>query len=610
MKRLLILLTWLLFSWSAKAQNDYLKYPAYDVVVSRFFDKYSIQNISSTEQVNFEKRPTGWHITLTDYLEGAKKIKDELFWNKENNKFQKIDFEELTEKGENQEQIEKFKKDWAKRYFSICPYYGYPGWDWDVINDFKDAKNLPDSTLYALGRAYSFYASNLLNNNSGLADSKQQFDLPQGRNCMTSEQLEKYRYYRYLAIEKFKKLTELNPKYETIVGDIGIKTSNEYLTSFLDMRMYQNEQEANKEIIDGLYTDFYIAAAKNYLNSCAPNAILFTNGDNDTYPLLYVQSKYGFRTDVLVVNISLLQTDRYINSLREQILDAPGLPISFTPEEISGEKREVILIENENENENAIELSELIKFVKNDNNIKSYSVKDYYYVPSNKFRLHQGENKVEWVVNQRYFLRNHLVILDLLATNKWERPVYFAITIGSEAYFGLDDYLKLEGFAYRLTSTKKDTTDEQLGSVNSLVMFSNLMTKFDWSGINKITPHEKLICNNYRDNFYSLAQALIRENKLDSARLVLDKCIEIMPNEIVYYDFYMIPIIESYYKLEEFEKANKIAKVLANNLNEDTFNHSDTSILSLPELKNATTKKLIELATKYNQPEILKLLEK
>jgi hypothetical protein len=608
MKRLLILLTWLLFSWTAKGQIDYLKYPTYDEVVSKFFDKYSIIKFLGSAEVNFEKRPTGWHVTVINYLDDSKKIKDELFWNREKKKFQKIDFEKIKIGGENEEQIEKSKKDWSNGQYSICPYYGYIGWEWDVINDFKDVKDLPDSTLYALGRAYSSYASNLLNNNSGFADSKLQFDLPQGKNCMTSEQLEKYRYYRHLAIEKYKKLTELNPKFETIVGAIGMKVSNEYLTSFLDMRIYQNEQEANKEIIEGLYSDFYIAAAKNYLNSCPPNAILITNGDNDTYPLLYVQSKFGFRTDVLVVNASLLQTDRYINSLREQILTAPGLPISLTPEEISGEKREVILIENDVEN--TLELNELMEFVRNEDYKKLNGSKYYSYVPSNKFRLKQGENFLEWKVDKRYFLRNQLIILDLLATNKWERPVYFAITLYSECYVGLDDYLKLEGSAYSLNSTKKDSTDDQLGSVNSFVLFSNLMTKFDWSSINKIATHEKLVCDNYRSNFYNLAEALIKENKPDSARLVLDKCIEIMPNEIVYYDFFMIPIIRSYYKIEEFEKANKIAKALANNMQENTDNHNNISIATRIEQRNVVIKNLKELATKYNQPEILKLLEK
>lgn len=607
MKRLLITLVWILISCSVKGQMEYLKYPAYNVVISKFFNEYSIKNIPASALVYFEKRPTGWHIKIIDYSEVNKTIKDVLFWNGKSSTFQEIDFDKINELGENKGQIDKFLNDFSSKYFSICPYYGYTGWDWDVINAFKDEKNLPDSTLYALGRAYSSYANNLLNNNSGFADSQHQFVLTQGKNCMTNEQLEKYRYYRHLAIKKFNEVTRLNPKYETIVGAIGIKASNEYLTSFLDLRIHQNEEEAKNELIAGLYTDFYISAAKNYLNSCAPNAILFTNGDNDTYPLLYVQSQYGFRTDVSVVNLGLLQTTRYINSFREKILDAAGLPVSLTPEELSGNKREVILIEMEDET--PIELNDLIHFVKNDKNTKLYGSTDYYYVPSNKFRLKHNDSFVEWEVRRRYFYRSELIILDLLSTNKWERPVYFAVTCGSESYFGLDDYLELEGLAYRLGSTKKDTTDEQMGSVNSSIMYANLITKYDWSGLDTISSHEKLFCINYRSNCSRLAEALIRENKPDSAKVILDKGIKALPNEIVYYDFFMIPLMESYYKLKEFEKANKIAKTLIYNIKNNINIYNEITLVDRTDQREAAMKKLEELALQYNQQEILKLLK-
>lgn len=608
MKNLFILVLGFIMSLTVSGQISYLKFPTYDEVIERFFSQYSVKNFSRNAQIRFEKQPIGWLVNVIEFSDEPKSIQEGLLWDRKDNKFKEINFEKLAEKDENWELLNQYKSDWTKKYFSICPYYGYPGWDSDVIEEFKNANNLPDSTLYALGRAYSSYASNLLNNNSGFADKRNQFILPDGKNCMTVEQLDKYRYYSHLAIKKYKEVTELNPKYETIVGAIGIKASNEYLTSFLNLRIYQNESEAQKELVEGLYNDFYLAAARNYLNSCAPNAILFTNGDNDTYPLLYVQAKYGFRTDVLVVNISLLQTDRYINSLREKILDAPGLPISITHEKISGNKREYFLIEKKDDN--PMELKNLVDYALNDDNKKSYDGVDYYYVPSNKFKLTKDENVMEWEVSKSYIFRYELVIMDILATNKLERPIYFAVTLSPDAYFNLDDYMKLEGMAYRLSLTKKDMTNDQFGAVNSSVLYENLMTKFDWNGLNKAASHEKLICLNYRSNFNRLAESLIKENKQDAAKRVLEKCVEIMPNEIVYYDIFMIPVIECYYKLNEFEKANSMVKVLMYNFNNNVSNYRDITLAEHADHRAKAINRLKELAIEYNQQEILKIIEK
>lgn len=599
MKRIIIILTLITCS-IVKGQNDYLQYPDYDLVITKFFNQYSIKDIPTTAQIEFEKRPSGWHVSTVDYSEERKTIKNQLFWDKEKNTFQKIDFEEAEDNNENRKQLDKFKNTWSRSLYRICPYYGYPGWDWDVIQAFEKASNLSDSTLYALGRAYSSFASNLLNNNSLLADHKRQFKLSSGKNCLTRKQLKQYRYYRHRAIEKFEQLTERNPKFSTIVGAIGTKAANEYLTSFLDLRMYQNEEEANKEISDGLYTDFYIAAAKNYLNSCLPNAILFTNGDNDTYPLLYVQSQYGFRTDVLVVNISLLNSDRYVNSLRQTILEAPALPISFTPDEIVGKKRNFIIIEKKSNAPK--ELSELISYLKNDKNLKN----NYFHISSNKFSLQHPKNSIEWEVDKPYFLLNHLILLDMLAVNKWERPVYFAASMEKGTHFGLTDYFQLEGLAYQLVSTKKDESSAQEGRVNTMKMYDNLMHKFDWSGLHTISPYDRLFYSNYIYNFKRLVDALIKEKKEVLAEAVLDKCVDLMPNEIIYNDYYTFLIVRNYYQINAFEKGNNIAKKIVYNLKNDIGNFFDKT----SQNKETTLQQFRDLAVLYKQYELIKEFEK
>jgi hypothetical protein len=611
--RYIILLILLFLSWTINGQVTYLQYPDYDIVINKFFVNYSIKDRPGRgevmDEVTFAKEPSGWHIIVTDLFPYPKIVKDELFWNRKTNQFIDINFEKLSDSLENQMYLKMYLENWLKRYYRFCPYYGYPSWDLDVIEEFKNVANLPDSTLYALGRAYSSCASNLLNDGARWHDPSQRLALPPGKNCLNKEQLKKYRYLRHHAIECFQMVTKLNPRYETLVGAIGIKTANEYLTSFLELRIYQNEQEAKKEIIDGLYSEFLIASAKNYLNSCAPNSILLTNGDNGTYPLLYVQAQYGYRTDVLVVNLDFLSSDRYTNSLREKILDAKGLPISLTPEEIRDKKREVILIQKKGED--VIDINALVKFVKDDRHVLTDNDSiTYYYIPSNKFRFTENGRSMEWNNTNNYLYRNQLIVIDMIATNNWSRPVYFNTCMRADNYFGLDNYMVLEGLVYRLSSNEKDISDDHIGSINIPGSYSNLMEKFDWSGVNKVFSHEKFACSNYRYFFYLLADAFIKENKPDSARLVLDRFIKKVPNGIVCYDYYIIPFIECYYKLKEFDKGNKIANQLFYNLINHIDDYNDIEQIIFTDQREAAIEKLKELALLYNQQEILNLFDK
>jgi hypothetical protein len=486
MKKILFLLICIGF-WSVSGQNVTQKYPAYDDVVTKFFETYSVMDVPTSSVLSFEKRPKGWFVVVTDYTAGQKVVKNDWFWNKDNNAFQALTFEKILFEGENVEQITAFTQKYDRQFFYQIPYYGYPGWDWDVIQDLKNKPNLSDTNLYALARAYSSFASNLLNNNSGLADNSKQFKLPMGKNSLTAEQLKEYRLYRHLAIQKFKQLSKQNPKFETIVGPIWIKTSNEYMTSFLDLRIFQNEKEAMAELADSLYTPFYISMAKSYLNSCEPNAILFTNGDNDTYPLLYVQAKYGFRADVLVVNMSLLQTERYINSFREPTLTAPALPLTLTADDIADHKMDVVYIIKEEGKTDAIELSELVSKIKSGLFIYQSEYGKNIYSPTNQFLCSVGNVKMEWYMNKPYFSLNHLILLDIMSSSKMSRPIYFAITMDSEYFFGLNNYLQMEGMAYRLTTNKSFENNDKIGYINTSILYRNLMTGFDWAGISKAT---------------------------------------------------------------------------------------------------------------------------
>ncbi|MCD6111767.1 MAG: DUF2723 domain-containing protein [Bacteroidales bacterium] len=337
--------------------------------------------------------------------------------------------------------------------------------------------------------------------------------------------------------------------------------------------------------------------ASNYLNSCEKNAILFTNGDNDTFPLWYAQEVEGIRTDVRIVNLSLLSGDWYINQLRKKVYDADAVPFTLDKKNYRAGNRDVIyLIEKENIKD-YVDVKDILRIIKKDDNMlklnTEYGKLDYF--PTKKFSISVDSAKVvdnktvskadadkivktvDWKINRNAIQKSELMVLDFLATNEWERPVYFAVTTGKDSYLGLSDYFQLEGLAYRLVPIKTSKSiDGQIGRINTSVMYDNLMNKFKWGGIKNpdvyIDETTRRMSMNFRNNFARLANALVYENKNDSAVKVCDRCLEVIPDEKITYNYFSLPFVEIYYKAGAKDKADALVKRLIE-INDQDLNY-------------------------------------
>lgn len=169
-----------------------------------------------------------------------------------------------------------------------------------------------------------------------------------------------------------------------------------------------------------------------------------------------------------------------------------------------------------------------------------------------------------------------MMVLDLLATNNWERPIYFAVTTGPDSYIGLENYFMLEGLAYRLTPVKSapNPNPNMHGSVDTDKMYDNVMNKFKWGGMDGekeiyMDENNLRMTLNFRVQFANLADQLIQEERIDMARDVLDKSLEVMPDHNVPFDRLMVPIIENYYKIGDYEKANALLEQVFERYEED-----------------------------------------
>ena len=325
--------------------------------------------------------------------------------------------------------------------------------------------------------------------------------------------------------------------------------------------------------------------AINYLNSCAPNAVLFTNGDNDTFPLWYAQEVEGIRTDVRVVNLSLFQTDWYINQCRRAAYDSKPLPFTMSADKYEASKRDIVYFMDKNIGYTNIK--ELMDYVASDNPENKYNAGGDYIdvLPSNKFSLPVDSAKVvqngtvpkglesrivksvDWQLKRSYVTKNDLMVLDLLAGFNWDRPIYFAVTTGREAYLGLEDYLQLEGLAYRLVPIKSTKEEMQNGArIASDIMYNNIMTKFQWGGMSHpkiyLDENNMRFASNMRIQIGGLAAQLIQEGKKDKAIKLLDKAQQEMPEATIPYDATMYSICLAYFQAGENKKAKDIAEKL------------------------------------------------
>ena len=313
--------------------------------------------------------------------------------------------------------------------------------------------------------------------------------------------------------------------------------------------------------------------ATDYLNSCEHNAIIFTNGDNDTFPLWYAQEVENVRTDVRVINLSLLNTDWYIDQLKRKYYDSEPINISWPSEKYMLGKRDYIPFYDRNLKE-PVELKELVEFMGSDDpqsKARLNSGEDINYFPTKHLRLTvdaeaalntgtvSKENagkivkSIDWTLDGNYLMKNDLIILNILANNNWKRPVYFATTVGSENYLHLEPYFQLEGIAYRLVPIKTESKSEIVpGRVETNAMYRNVMQKFEFGNMNDdrvyLDENNLRMTTNFRINFTRLAEELLNEGKRDSAIAVLDKCVDVMPDKTVPYNYFMTRISELYYR--------------------------------------------------------------
>lgn len=386
-----------------------------------------------------------------------------------------------------------------------------------------------------------------------------------------------------------------------------------------------------------------LAHAKNYLNSCAPNAILFTYGDNDTFPLWYAQEVEGVRRDVRIVNLSLLAGPWYIDQISRRAYESPAVPISFTKKQYRDGKRDRVYILERYPRAN---LREAMEFVASDlpqTKLKERGIsEDIDYIPTRNLFLPIDSAQViangtvkakdaDKIVKELSFSlkgnglnKSETMLLDIISTNNWERPIYFGIGLPTDSYMGLEKYLQLEGATYRLlpietTPRRNEYGGMEYGRIDSDILYDHIMNKFEWGNIKDPKVNIDHFHDNnisviqYRNTFQRLAAQLHSEGQDEKAIAVLDKSLEELPLSQVPIDIVFLDYITLYYELGETEKANHLLEKLAeDNIQMLKYVNSLSpkfagmqSIQREEYLSLHTLQKLLEAASKAGQKDLV-----
>jgi hypothetical protein len=336
--------------------------------------------------------------------------------------------------------------------------------------------------------------------------------------------------------------------------------------------------------------------AADYLNSCDKNAILFTNGDNDTFPLWYSQEVEGTRTDVRDVNLELASGSWYIDQMFNKAYDSDPLPFSLSREQYQPGSNDEISYYDFKIKGN-IELSDFIGFLKSDDprtymttqggmKVKVFPTRNIKLTVDKEACLKYGivppyfkdkmVDSICWTIKKNWLTKNDIMMLDIIATNKWKRPICFSAPSSVKDYFNVDEFCMVEGWVYKFMPVKADPEDyiSGLGGVDALNSYDILMHKSAWGNVNDphvyIDPETRNNTYRPKTNILRVAQSLIHLGEKKKAMDLMDMFFKYFPNKKFSIDMDDAIFANLYYKAGEVEKANKmvemIAKVYSDNL--------------------------------------------
>lgn len=512
---LLLFLTNCTANYAADIEFDWFGYPQYNCILQRITSVPLLKK--NTELLTIAKMPGGWYLRVFDYSDDEQQLTStHQIWNSKTKKF--ISFKGLNERDNGVDGTDDFQTDdFSVHYYENIRYNGYDECEADILEYY--ANNIYKRSDYDLYSIYKAYSSLSLDLYRYATDE----DVALKRDSIYLQYLE----YHHKSLSTLQDLIKLNPNFETFVGNVYFKYWNEVMDGYLVLNTEHSYKSALKEIgSEPLYNNFYITYAMQVLGACKPNGILFTHGDGDTYPLLYAQEILGFRKDVLVVNRSLMQLNRYLKALANNKEGSGGtltlhFPDNGYPEYVSLE-------------------DDTVGFVQ---------------VPGLKFDS-----------SSTYYYRSDIALYQIIKENNWQRPIHFVPGLTESDVKGLRNYISITGFVATLDTVYHDYfTSLHIDKATGIDWWLNKVNNFDWGTMSHRNAIYPGFATQLRYNGTMLCSHLVSEGDISTAKEIATKVLTLIPNNEVPFDVYMCQLPAIYQKMGEQEKANELSDILFRN---------------------------------------------
>jgi hypothetical protein len=551
-------------------------FPTHDQVVTDFFLNYSYK-AEGTMSLEFAKKKDGWYVcefNANVVAPAPRVIREEIYWSASTHHY--LPLKSFTADSPNPSSATPFLLGDASYSFGRSPYYGYSGWELDLIRDYSPAiNNLNDTCLETLARAYSNYAGfYVLTNHSDFPTR----DMDSINKLNDKQKAEAFIKLRRQELSLYDKLRKRNPAYETFVATVGDVYANEVMDFYYELGYLHQQKESDSYFTEELYCEQMRSVATNYLQSCAENAVLFTNGDNDTFPLWYMQDKKGIRKDVIVINLSLLNLGKYIEMVKTNSSRQKNpLVMTLKSFQYADGNRDVVY--GRGDGAATISLAKFMEFIAREDHsnqtkletevVIQYPSDQVSFVADKKTMYpftdaSKRQDTLVFKLNKSYLFKSNVAVLDLLQNNFGTHPFYFAVTCAEDGYSAYSSYLYTEGLASRLVPFKGEPSMGD--NINQDVMYKNLMEKFIFPAVVGKDENSQRFVVNYRLQYTRLCDMLRASDRNGEAGKVLHKCLAIFSNEQCPYSMEMIYLLNDAYGLKEKAIASEMGEKISANI--------------------------------------------